>query len=99
VIDKAPSSSPKEKSLSRAPYQIYNIGSNSPINLLEFIEVIEDKLGMKAEKIMMPMQDGDVYTTYADVTQLRDDLGYQPNSDLKKSIGSFIEWYNDFYRK
>lgn len=99
VIDNPPSSSEKDTSLSKAPYSIYNIGKNSPVNLLEFIETIETELGQVTEKLMLPMQDGDVYTTYADVSDLIDKFGYKPNTSLKDGIGKFISWYNGYYYK
>jgi len=88
-----------DPSSSKAPYKIYNIGNNSPISLMDFIEEIENKLGKKAEKNMMPMQMGDVKSTYADVSDLIADLGYKPNTPLKKGISDFIDWYMDFYVK
>lgn len=103
VIDK-PSESDKEWnakdpdiSSSSAPYKIYNIGSNSPLPLMTFIETIENTLGKKAKKNFMPMQDGDVVSTYADVSGLIDDFGYKPNTNLTDGIYEFIKWYKVFY--
>ena len=82
---------------SSAPYKIYNIGNNAPLPLMTFIETIENALGKKAEKNFMPMQDGDVVSTYADVSGLIDDFGYKPDTDLKDGIGKFVKWYREFY--
>ncbi|QOY52670.1 NAD-dependent epimerase [Candidatus Sulfurimonas baltica] len=78
-------------------YNIYNIGNNAPLSLMEFIETLENSLGKKAEKNFMPMQDGDVVSTYADVSGLIDDFGYKPNTDLADGIGKFVKWYKEFY--
>jgi len=86
-----------EISSSSAPYKIYNIGNNSPLPLMQFIETLEDTLGKKAEKNFMPMQDGDIISTYADVTKLIEDFDYKPKTDLKKGIDSFVNWYRNFY--
>jgi len=84
-------------SSSSAPYRLYNIGNNSPLSLMEFIETIEDALGKKVEKNYLPMQDGDVVSTYADVSGLIDDFGYKPKTKLKEGIGAFVSWYREFY--
>jgi len=86
-----------EISSSSAPYKIYNIGNNAPLPLMTFIETIEDALGKKAEKNFMPMQDGDVVSTYADVTGLMEDFGYKPDTELKDGISEFVKWYSEFY--
>lgn len=99
VIDNSPTTSHKDISMSKAPFKIYNIGKNSPVNLLEFIEIIEEKLETKAGKKMLPMQSGDVYTTYADVSDLISMLDYKPNTDLSIGIGEFVEWYRLYYGK
>jgi UDP-glucuronate 4-epimerase len=83
---------------SSAPYRIYNIGNNEPVSLMEFIETIEDTIGKKAEKIMLPMQDGDVQSTYADVSGLMREFDYKPSTHLSDGIGEFIEWYKRFYK-
>ena len=86
-----------EISSSSAPYKLYNIGNNTPLPLMTFIEMIEDALGKKAEKNFMPMQDGDVVSTYADVSGLIDDFGYKPDTELANGIGKFVKWYREFY--
>jgi UDP-glucuronate 4-epimerase len=99
VIDNSPKALDKRISMSKAPFKVYNIGNNAPVNLLKFIEIIEKKLGTIAEKEMLPMQSGDVYTTYADVSDLINMLDYKPNTDLSIGIGKFVEWYKFYYGK
>ncbi len=82
---------------SSAPYRIYNIGNNEPVSLMKFIETIEKELGKVAEKNMLPMQDGDVQSTYADVTGLIDNFSYTPGTKLTDGIEKFIKWYSEFY--
>ncbi|WP_128291139.1 NAD-dependent epimerase [Afifella aestuarii] len=82
---------------SSAPYRLYNIGNNQPVELMDFIAAIEEALGREAEKIFLPMQPGDVPTTYADIEALADDLGYRPKTPIKEGIARFIAWYRDFY--
>lgn len=82
---------------SSAPYRLYNIGNNAPLPLMSFIETLEKALGKKAEKNFMPMQDGDVVSTYADASGLVKDFGYKPNTDLKDGIEEFVKWYREFY--
>jgi UDP-glucuronate 4-epimerase len=82
---------------SSAPYRVYNIGNNAPVMLTEFIDAIEEKLGIKAQKNLLPIQPGDVPKTYADVTSLMYDLGYKPNTSVKEGIGNFIDWYRSYY--
>ena len=88
-----------EISSSSAPYRLYNIGNNAPLPLMTFIETIEDALGKKAEKNFMPMQDGDVVSTYADVSGLISEFDYKPDTKLADGIGEFVKWYKDFYRE
>lgn len=84
---------------SKAPYKIYNIGNNSPVKLLDFIEAIENKLVKKAIKNLMPLQIGDVPASHADVSDLVADIGYTPNTSIKDGVAKFIDWYIDFYDK
>ena len=84
---------------STTPYKVYNIGNNAPVSLMEFIETIENSIGKKAEKNFMPMQDGDVVSTYADVSGLMNDFGYKPDTDLKDGIEQFVKWYKEFYER
>ncbi|MCD9019613.1 NAD-dependent epimerase [Parachryseolinea silvisoli] len=81
-----------------APYRIYNIGNNSPTELLYFIEVIEQKLGKKAIKNLMPIQDGDVPATFADVDDLMRAVDFKPSTPIEEGIGNFIEWYKEYYK-
>ena len=87
-----------DPSTSKAPYQLYNIGNSHPVKLTEFISAIEKKLNKTAEKIMMPMQPGDVYKTYADVTDLQSNLGYQPTTSIETGVSNFIDWYLDYFK-
>ena len=82
---------------SKAPFKIYNIGNNNPVKLMDFIAAIEQKLGRGAEKNMMPIQPGDVKATYADVEDLVNTLGYQPNTSIQDGINAFIDWYESYY--
>jgi UDP-glucuronate 4-epimerase len=86
-----------DPSSSRAPYKIYNIGNQQPVTLLRFIEVLEDRLGRKAVKNLMPMQPGDVPDTAADVGALARDVGYRPRTDLEQGVSRFVEWYLRHY--
>jgi len=81
-----------------APAQLFNIGNGSPVNLLEFIEILEDRLGITAEKHMMPMQPGDVERTWADVDDLYDYIGYHPKVGIEKGIAKFVDWYRSYYQ-
>jgi UDP-glucuronate 4-epimerase len=80
-----------------APYRIYNIGSNRPIELLRYIEVLEEALGIKAKMNLLPMQPGDVADTYADVDALMEDIHYKPETSIETGIARFVAWYKDFY--
>lgn len=93
VLDRAPEAGGRYP----LPYCIYNIGCSHPVDLMEFISTIEDAMDRTAEKIMLPMQPGDVYQTYADTSMLEADFGYKPATSLKEGIGRFIRWYRDFY--
>lgn len=83
---------------SYAPYKIYNIGNNNPVNLLDFIEAIEEKVGRKAIKNYMPLQAGDVPATYADVEDLYKDIDFRPQTSIKDGVGKFVDWYIDYYK-
>lgn len=103
VIDNPASSNPDWNAenptpdSSSAPHKIYNIGNNAPVALMEFIETIENTLGKVAEKNMMPMQDGDVVSTFADTSGLMNDFNYKPDKDLSDGISEFVAWYKEFY--
>lgn len=83
---------------SAAPYRLYNIGSNRPCELLRYIEVLEDCLGKKAEKNLLPMQPGDVPDTYADVDALIKDMDYKPDTPIEVGVKNFVDWYLDYYQ-
>jgi len=83
---------------STAPYRIYNIGNSQPVELLHYIEVLENCLGKKAEKNLLPLQPGDVPDTYADVQDLMDDVGYQPATPVETGVKNFVDWYREFYK-
>jgi len=82
---------------SLAPYRLYNIGNNAPVELMDFIAAIENCLGLEAKKNMLPLQLGDVPDTYADVQALVDDLDYKPQTSIEHGIANFIAWYKDYY--
>jgi len=82
---------------SLAPYRLYNIGSNHPIDLLRYIEVLEECLGRKAHRIMLPMQPGDVADTFADVRELIEDVAYKPDTPIEQGVRNFVEWYRAYY--
>lgn len=87
-----------DPSFSSAPYKIHNIGNSSPVKLTSFIEAIEKALGKKAEWQMMPLQPGDVERTWADVSSLKRDYNYNPDTPVETGIQRFIEWYRDYYK-
>ena len=80
-----------------APYQIYNIGNSEVIPLMDFIETLEDVIGIKAIKNMMPMQPGDVHLTSADTSKLETATGFKPYTPIREGLGAFVTWYRDFY--
>jgi UDP-glucuronate 4-epimerase len=83
---------------SSAPYRVYNIGNNSPVDLSHYIETLEKCLGRKAEKNLLPLQLGDVPDTYADVEELVRDVGYKPATTVEQGVKAFVEWYREYYR-
>ena len=87
-----------ETSTSNAPYKLYNIGNNSPVELMTFIEVIEKAVGKTAQKNLLPMQPGDVPCTYADVDALIKDVGFKPGTTIDEGIYHFVDWYQDYYK-
>ena len=82
---------------SDAPYRVYNIGNNSPVELLHYIEVLEDALGRKAERNLLPLQPGDVPDTYADVEDLVRDVDYRPATPVEVGVRRFVDWYREYY--
>ena len=96
VIDKVPDADKKFNSdkplpILVGPYKVFNIGNSSPVKLLRYIEAIENEVGLKAEKIMLPMQPGDVEATIADTINLENWIGFKPNTPIEKGISEFVE--------
>ncbi|HGN2008518.1 TPA: NAD-dependent epimerase [Proteus mirabilis] len=83
---------------SSAPYKVYNIGNGSPVNLMDYISALEIHLGKKADKNMLPMQPGDVYTTWADTEDLFKATGYKPQTSVDEGIKQFVDWYKIYYK-
>ncbi|MFH1123520.1 MAG: NAD-dependent epimerase/dehydratase family protein, partial [Pseudomonadota bacterium] len=104
VLDRPPkgdmawSGKDPDPSRSAAPYRLYNIGNNSPVGLMDFIEAIERSLGKKAKMNPLPLQPGDVPITWADVADLIEDFGYSPGVTVHEGIERFVKWYLDFYK-
>ena len=90
VLDRPPDTAP-------TPYRLYNIGNSQPVELMRFIEVLEDVLGRQARKNLLPMQPGDVPDTYADTAPLERDFGYRPNTSIETGVSRFVAWYRDYY--
>jgi len=84
---------------SRAPYRLYNIGNNRPVELLRYIELLEECLGRKATMNMLPLQAGDVPDTWADIADLQRDVGYTPATPVEVGIRRFVDWYLQYYAK
>jgi len=80
-----------------SPYRVFNVGNNSPVNLLEYINTIENKLGITAKKNLMPMQPGDVASTAADTTKLFEWINFKPSTSIEIGISNFIDWYKTYY--
>ena len=83
---------------SKAPWRVYNIGNNSPVELMDYIGALEEALGVEADKEMLPLQDGDVPDTYANVDDLVKEFGYKPDMSVKQGVTNFVKWYKDFYK-
>ncbi|AFY54693.1 nucleoside-diphosphate-sugar epimerase [Rivularia sp. PCC 7116] len=104
VIDKIPQLNPNwsgdtpDPGTSKAPYKIYNIGNNQPVELMYMIKVLEDCLGIEAKKNMMPMQPGDVPINYANVDDLVRDVDFKPNTSIEVGIKNFVDWYRAYYK-
>ena len=82
---------------SKAPYRLYNIGNNQPVELGRYIECIERSLGRKAQKNLLPMQPGDVPDTCAEVEDLMHDVGYRPETPVETGVRNFVAWYREYY--
>lgn len=87
-----------DPSISSAPCQIFNIGNNNPIRLIEFIATLEKTIGIEAKKVFKPMQPGDVFSTHADINSLTDLVGFKPVTSLKSGLRYFVDWYKDYYQ-
>ena len=104
VIERIPGPDPlwsgnaPDAATSYAPYKLYNIGNNNPVELMQFIETLERCLGKKAEKNLLPIQAGDVPSTYADIDDLMKDVGFKPETPLEEGIRKFVEWYKGYYK-
>jgi UDP-glucuronate 4-epimerase len=104
ILDKIPEPNPDwsgdnpDAASSSAPYRLYNIGNNTMVELMRYLEVLEDCLGKKAEKNMLPLQPGDVQATYADIDDLVRDVGYRPETTIEEGLARFVAWYRDFYK-
>jgi UDP-glucuronate 4-epimerase len=104
TLDQVPKSDPDWNSdspdpgTSSAPYRLYNIGNNSPVDLMQFIECLEKALGKKAEKNFLPMQPGDVRETFADIDDLNEAVGFRPDTRLEDGIQRFVDWYREHYQ-
>lgn len=98
VMQRSPGANHNLDSDSQAPYKIYNIGNHQPVELLRFIQVIETALGKTAQKVLVPMQPGDVTATYADVSDLMADVGFAPSTPIEEGIGKFVAWYRQYYK-
>ena len=87
-----------EQHIIKKSYKIYNIGNSSPVNLLDFINILENEIGKPVIKKHLPMQDGDVYKTWADVSELKKEFNYKPHTTLRNGIIEFVKWYKNFYK-
>ena len=103
VIPKTPKPNPSwngntpNPAASSAPYKLYNIGNNNPVELMRVIEILEESLGKKAKKNFLPMQPGDISATYANVDDLAEDVGFKPGTPIEQGVKNFVEWYRGYY--
>ena len=103
LVDKPPIASDffdksnPDPSKSWAPHQIFNIGNSNPTPLMEYVHALEDSLGIKAEKVFLPMQAGDVTDTSADTSHLEEWVNFKPNTSVRDGVRKFVDWYKDFY--
>jgi UDP-glucuronate 4-epimerase len=104
VMNKIPEPKPEleenftAQAISKAPYRIYNIGNNQPVELMYFIEVLEKCLGIKTPKNLLPIQPGDVPVTYADIDDLVRDVGFKPHTPIEVGVERFVAWYRSYYQ-
>jgi UDP-glucuronate 4-epimerase len=103
VLDKPAKSDPNwsgdnpDSGTSRAPWRVYNIGNNSPVDLMDYIQAVEDALGINADKELLPLQPGDVPDTYADVSDLINNFDYRPSMSIKKGVENFVVWFKKYH--
>jgi UDP-glucuronate 4-epimerase len=103
VLDRVPepnlrySSDAPDPASSLAPYRVYNIGNHSPVELLRFVEILENEWGRKADKRLLPMEPGDVPASFADVTELARDVGFAPRTTIEAGLKEFARWYREYY--
>jgi UDP-glucuronate 4-epimerase len=103
LVEKVPAPNPEwngkdlDPATSLAPYRIYNVGAHCPAEIDELITILEEKLGKKAKRRLLPLPPGDVQATFADVTDLERGVGFRPGISLKEGIGRFVDWYLDYY--
>jgi UDP-glucuronate 4-epimerase len=104
LIGRAPAGNPNwsgespDPGSSTSPWRVYNIGNNNPVELLEVVRLLEEIIGKKAERELLPMQPGDVPVTYADVDDLTRDIGFRPSTAIADGITRFVEWYRTYHR-
>jgi len=104
TLDHVPTGNPSwssdtpEPGTSKAPYRIYNIGNNHPVELMHLIDVLEKNLGRVAEKVLLPIQPGDVPATWADVDDLQTDVGFKPSTPIEEGVKRFVTWYKEYYQ-
>ncbi|MEJ2379413.1 MAG: NAD-dependent epimerase [Pseudolabrys sp.] len=104
LVDRVPAPNPDwsgdapDPGSSNAPWRIYNIGNNNPIDLMELVRLLEENIGKKAERELLPMQPGDVYATYADVADLMREVGFRPATSLATGVKHFVDWYRAYHR-
>ncbi len=105
LIEKIPTSNENwdrkesDPATSFAPYRILNIGNNKPVSLMNFIEILENKIGIKAKKEFVPMQPGDVHSTFADISLLNKITGFKPSTSLEDGLNIFVDWYKEYFNK
>jgi len=87
-----------DSATSKAPWRVYNVGNNNPVELMDYIEALEESLGIEADKGLLPLQPGDVPDTYADVTDLVEEFDYKPSMSVREGVENFARWYRKFHR-
>jgi len=103
VLDRPATANPNwdgrkpDSATSTGPYRLYNIGNNSPVELLRLVEILEKTLGRVAQKRLVDIQPGDVPATYADIEALANDVGFQPSTPIEEGVAKFVDWYRAFY--